>query len=202
MAALLCFCDGPALSIPAFFRAFINRMPLEPKPGILDISPYVGGRAAVPGMAKAHKLSSNESPLGPSPKALAALAEALPSLSIYPEGSARVLREAIGEFFGLDPARVVASGSGSDALLHLLADAYLRPDDEVIFGEHAFHVYRIATQANSAKPVEVPEKHTNSGIRLDVDAMLAAVTPKTRMVYLANPNNPTGTCLGREEMAR
>jgi len=174
----------------------------EPKPGILDISPYVGGRASVPGVAKAHKLSSNESPLGPSPKALAALDEAKASLSVYPEGSARLLREALSEFFGLDPARIVASGGGSDALLHLLADAYLRPGDEVIFGDHAFLVYKIATLANSARPVVVPEKHTNSGIKLDVDAMLAAVTPKTRMVFLANPNNPTGTSLNREEMAR
>ena len=101
-------------------------MALEPKPGILEISPYVGGRASVPGMARVHKLSSNESPLGPSPKALASLDGALPSLSLYPEGSARHLREAIAQFFGLDPARIIASGGGSDALLHLLADAYLR----------------------------------------------------------------------------
>jgi len=177
-------------------------MALEPKPGILEILSYVGGRASVPGVVKAHKLSSNESPLGPSPAVLAALDEARASLSVYPEGSARLLREAIGEFFGLDPERIVASGSGSDALLHLLADAYLRPGDEVVFGQHAFHLYKIATQANSATPVIVPERHGNSGIRLDVDAMLAAVTPKTRMAYLANPNNPTGTCLNREEMAR
>jgi histidinol-phosphate aminotransferase len=177
-------------------------MRLEPKPGILEISPYVGGRASVPGLARAHKLSSNESPLGPSPNALAVLDEARPSLSIYPEGSARLLREAIAQFFNLDPARIIASGGGSDALLHLLADAYLRPGDEVIFGAHAFLVYKIATQANSARPVIVPEKDANSGIRLDVDAMLAAVTPRTRMVYLANPNNPTGTSLNREELAR
>jgi len=174
----------------------------EPRPGIPDISPYVGGRASVPGVARAHKLSANESPLGPSPKALAALDEARPSLSVYPEGSARLLRQAIGEFFGLDPARIIASGGGSDALIHLLANAYLAPGDEVIFGRHAFVAYKIATLANSARPVIVPEKHTNSGIKLDVDAMLAAVTPKTRMVFLANPNNPTGTCLNREEMAR
>ncbi len=174
----------------------------EPKPGILDISPYVGGRASVPGVAKAHKLSSNESPLGPSPAALAALDEAKASLSVYPEGSARLLRQAIAEFFNLNPARIVASGGGSDELLHLLANAYLRPDDEAIFGAHAFLVYKIATLANSARPVIVPEKLTNSGIKLDVEAMLAAVTPRTRMVFVANPNNPTGTCLNREEMAR
>lgn len=174
----------------------------EPKPGILQISPYIGGRASVPGAAKSHKLSSNESPLGPSPKALAALDEAKASLSVYPEGSARLLREAIAEFFVLDARRIVASGDGSDALLTMLANAFLRPDDEVIFGQHAFLVYKIATLANSARPVIVPEKDTNSGIKLEVDALLAAVTPKTRMVYLANPNNPTGTGLNRDEMAR
>src|SRR5438067_13908046 len=113
MAALLCFCDAPALSIPPFFE----RLPMSPtpKPGILEISPYVGGQASVAGVAKVFKLSSNESPLGPSPKALAALDEAKSSLSLYPEGSARLLREAIGEVHGLDPARIVTSGDGSDA---------------------------------------------------------------------------------------
>lgn len=173
-----------------------------PKPGILDISPYVGGRASAPGVAKVCKLSSNESPLGPSPKALAALDGAKATLSLYPEGSARLLREAIGEAFGLDPSRIVVSGDGSDALLTMLANAYLRPGDEVVFSEHAFLVYKIATLANSAVPVMVPEKTTNSVIKVDVDQMLAAITPKTRMVYIANPNNPTGSHLSREEMAR
>jgi histidinol-phosphate aminotransferase len=173
-----------------------------PKPGILDISPYVGGRAAVPGVAKVSKLSSNESPLGPSPAVLAALEAARPSLSLYPEGSAALLREAIGEVYHLDPARIVTSGDGSDALLTMLANAYLQPGDEVVFSEHAFLVYKIATQANSAVPVMVPEKTTNQTIKVDVEAMLAAVTAKTRMVYIANPNNPTGSCLNRDEMAR
>jgi histidinol-phosphate aminotransferase len=177
-------------------------MTLAPKPGILDIAPYVGGRAAVPGVARVFKLSSNESPLGPSPAALAALDEARASLSLYPEGSARLLREAIGEVFDLDPARIVASGDGSDALLTMLANAYLQPGDEAIFSAHAFLVYKIATLANSARPVIVPEKTTNQAIKVDVDAMLAAVTPKTRMLYIANPNNPTGSYLTRDEMAR
>jgi len=172
------------------------------KPGILDISPYVGGRSSVAGVAKAIKLSSNESPLGPSPKALAALEEAKPSLSLYPEGSGRLLREAIAEVHGLDAARIVTSGDGSDALLTMLANAYLQPGDECIFSEHAFLVYKIATLANSAVPVIVPEKTTNSAIKVDVEAMLAAVTPKTRIVYIANPNNPTGSMLNREEMAQ
>ena len=123
-------------------------------------------------------------------------------MALYPEGSARLLREAIGEVYGLDPARIVASGDGSDALLTMLANAYLRPGDEALFSEHAFLVYKIATQANSAVPVMVPEKTTNQTIKVDVEAMLAAVTAKTRMVYIANPNNPTGSCLNRDEMAR
>jgi histidinol-phosphate aminotransferase len=96
----------------------------------------------------------------------------------------------------------VASGDGSDALLTLLANAYLRPGDEVIFSEHAFLVYKIATLANSSTPVIVPEKTTNRVIKVDVEAMLAAVTPKTRMLYVANPNNPTGSYLTRDEMRR
>jgi histidinol-phosphate aminotransferase len=174
----------------------------DPKPGILDISPYVGGRSSVAGVAKVIKLSSNESPLGPSPKALAALDEAKASLSLYPEGSGRLLREAIAEVHGLDAARIVTSGDGSDALLTMLANAYLQPGDECIFSEHAFLVYKIATLANSAVPVIVPEMTTNRVIKVDVEAMLAAVTPKTRMVYIANPNNPTGSYLTRDEMAR
>jgi len=173
-----------------------------PKPGILDISPYVGGRAVVPGVAKVVKLSSNESPLGPSPAALAALDQAKASVALYPEGSALVLREAIGEVYKLDPARIVTSGDGSDALLTMLANAYLQPGDEVVFSQHAFLVYKIATLANSARPVVVPEKNSNTGLKVDVDAMLAAVTGKTRMLYIANPNNPTGSYLTRDEMAK
>ena len=173
-----------------------------PKPGILEINPYVPGRSSVPGAATVCKLSSNESPLGPSPQVLLALDQARASLSLYPEGSARLLREALGEFFNLDPARIVTSGDGSDALLTLLANAHLRPGDEVIFSEHAFLVFKIATLANSAVPVIVPEQTTATGIKVDVVKMLAAVTPKTRMVYVANPNNPTGTILTAAEMKR
>jgi len=132
-----------------------------PKPGILEIAPYVPGRSTAPGVARVFKLSSNESALGPSPHVLAALDQAKASLSLYPEGSARLLREALGQAFGLDPARIVTSGDGSDALLTLLANAHLRPGDEVIFSEHAFLVFKIATLANSAVPVMVPETRTD-----------------------------------------
>jgi len=172
-------------------------MSLTPKPGVLEIAPYVGGRASVAGVAAPIKLSSNEGALGPSPKALQAYEETAKSVAIYPEGSAAVLREAIAKTHGLDAARVVC-GNGSDELITMLANAYLRPGDEVLFSEHAFLVYRIATLANSAVPIAVPEKDR----RVDVDAILASATPKTRMVYLANPNNPTGTYLPRDEVLR
>ncbi len=172
-------------------------MTLAPKPGVLDIAPYVGGRASVPGVEQPIKLSSNEGALGASPTALAAYTHAAADIAIYPEGSAGILRQAIGEAFGLDPARIVC-GNGSDELLTLIANAYLRPGDEVLFSAHAFLVYRIATLANSGVPVSVPEKNR----RVDVGAMLAHVTPKTRLVYLANPNNPTGTYLLHDEVVR
>jgi histidinol-phosphate aminotransferase len=166
-----------------------------PKPGVLDIEPYVGGRAQVPGVDKPIKLSSNESALGPSAGAVAAYLAASGSLSIYPEGSARILREAIGEAHGLNPERIVC-GNGSDELLTLLADAYLRPGDEVVFSRHAFLVYRIAALANSATPVEVAEP----ALRVDVKAMQSAITARTRLVYIANPNNPTGSYLTPAEI--
>jgi len=168
-----------------------------PKPGVLEIAPYVGGRAHAPGVERVFKLSSNESALGASPLGIEAFHEAGKGLDIYPEGSAKILRDAIGEVYGLNPDRIVC-GNGSDELLTLLAHAYLHPGDEVVFSEHAFLVYRIATLSNSATPVVVPEPN----LRVDVDAMLKAVTPKTRMVYLANPNNPTGSYLTSEEVRR
>ena len=177
-------------------------MTLSPKPGILDILPYVGGRAGVPGLSKVWKLSSNESPLGPSPLALAALKAAAHDLQIYPDGAAWQLRDAIAKAYGLEVNRIVVGGEGSGPLLTMLANAYLRPGDEALFSRHAFALYEIATRANSATPVLVPEKHTNFGIKADVDAILKAVTAKTRLLFLANPNNPTGTYLTRDEVAR
>jgi histidinol-phosphate aminotransferase len=174
----------------------------EPKPGVLDISLYVGGRASAPGVAKVIKLSANESPVGPSPKAMEALSAAAHDLELYPDGSSRALREAIGEVHGLSPDRIVVGGEGSGPLLTMLANAYLQPGDEAVMSRHAFLIYEIITRANSAVPVIVAERTTNSAIKVDVEAMLAAVTPKTRMVYIANPNNPTGSVLNREDMAR
>jgi histidinol-phosphate aminotransferase len=169
-----------------------------PKPGVLDIAPYVGGRAHAPGVpAPVYKLSSNESALPPSPAAVEAFESARSALEIYPDGGAQILCEAIGEVHGLNPDRIVC-GNGSGELLTLLAQAYLHPGDEVLFTEHAFLVYRIAALSSSATPVLVPEKNLHA----DVDAMLARVTPKTKLVYVANPNNPTGSYLSGEELRR
>jgi len=169
-----------------------------PKPGVLDIAAYVGGHAHAPGVPPpVYKLSSNESALPPSPDAVEAFKSAQTSLEIYPDGGAEILREAIGEIHGLNPDRIVC-GNGSGEILTLLATAYLGPGDEAIFTEHGFLLYRIAILSSGAVPVVVPENN----LRADVDAMLAAVTPRTRLVYIANPNNPTGTYLTGEELRR
>jgi histidinol-phosphate aminotransferase len=168
-----------------------------PQPGILKIAPYVPGKSqAAPGVTPI-KLSANESPLGASPAALAALVEADRSPEIYPEGTSRILREALGEVHGLDPERIVCS-NGSDDLLHLLAQCYLGERDNAVMSRHGFNVYPIVTMGASAEIIMAPEKD----FRADVDAMLSAVTPATKMVFLANPNNPTGTYLGGEELER
>ena len=169
----------------------------EPRPGVLDIKAYVPGKSSAPGVAKVFKLSSNETPLGPSPKAIEAYRAVATHLEDYPDGSATELREAIGRAFGLDPARIVC-GAGSDDLLNLLARAYLKDGDEAVHTTHGFLVYPIATLGAGAKPVVAAEKNHTA----DVDAMIAAVTPKTRIVFLANPNNPTGTYLPFDEVKR
>ncbi|MFZ0527217.1 MAG: histidinol-phosphate transaminase [Xanthobacteraceae bacterium] len=169
----------------------------QPRPGVLDIEAYVPGKSKAPGVAKVFKLSSNETPLGPSPRAISAYRSWADHLEDYPDGSASDLREAIGDAFGLDPDRIVC-GAGSDDLLHLLAHAYLVDGDEAIYTTHGFLIYPIVTLGAGAKPVVAPEKNYTA----DVDAILAAVTEKTRIVFLANPNNPTGTCLSFDEVKR
>src|SRR5918911_996181 len=169
----------------------------RPRPGVLEIEAYVPGRSEAPGVARVFKLSSNESPLGPSPKAIAAYHDVAGELQDYPDGAASALREAIGRVFGLDPSRLVC-GAGSDDLLNLLARAYLSDGDEAIHTTHGFLVYPIATLGTGATPVVAPEKDYTA----DVDAILKRVTPKTRMVFLANPNNPTGTYIPFDEVKR
>jgi histidinol-phosphate aminotransferase len=163
----------------------------------MAIEAYVPGKSTAPAGVKLRKLSSNETPLGPSPKAVAAYAQAATKLALYPDGNATALREAIAEKYGLDPARILC-GSGSDELLSLLTNAYIGQGDEGIFSAHGFLVYRIAILAAGGTPVVAPEKNLTA----DVDAILAAVTPRTKIVYLANPNNPTGTYLPFDEVKR
>jgi histidinol-phosphate aminotransferase len=169
-----------------------------PNTGILDIAPYTPGKSPVaePGR-KVFKLSANETPFGPSPKAIEAYKHAAEHLEDYPEGTSRVLREAIGRAYGLDPNRIIC-GAGSDEILNLLAHTYLCEGSEAISTTHSFLVYPIATKANGAKNVVVPETDYTA----DVDAILGAVTPRTKLVWLANPNNPTGTYLPFDEVKR
>jgi histidinol-phosphate aminotransferase len=168
-----------------------------PRASVLEIDAYVPGRSEAPGAARVFKLSSNETPLGPSPKAVDAYRAVAATLSFYPDGAATELRAAIGRTFGLDPARIIC-GTGSDELLNLLAQAFLSGGDEAIHTTHGFLVYRNATLSAGGRPVVAQEKNLTA----DVDEILAAVTPKTRIVFLANPNNPTGTYVPIGEVRR
>ena len=162
------------------------------------IAPYVGGKAKADGTAnRTIKLSSNENPHGCSPDAAEALREAAGSLHLYPDGGASALREAIGEAEGLDPARIVC-GAGSDEIISLLCLAYAGEGEEVLHSAHGFLMYAISAKAAGADPVTAPE----TDLTADVDALLAAATERTRLVFLANPNNPTGTLLPASEVRR
>jgi histidinol-phosphate aminotransferase len=169
----------------------------KPRPGVLDIEAYVPGKSSAAGVAKVFKLSSNETPLGPSPRAVAAYKAVGAHLEDYPDGAASDLRDAIGRAFGLDPDRIVC-GAGSDDLLNLLARAYLADGDEAIHTTHGFLVYPIATRGTGATPVVAPE----TAYTASVDAILGCVTRKTKVVFLANPNNPTGTYVSFDEVKR
>jgi histidinol-phosphate aminotransferase len=169
-----------------------------PNPGILDIAPYTPGKSPkAEAGRKVFKLSANETPFGPSPKAIEAYKSVAAHLEDYPEGTSRILREAIGRAFGLDPDRIIC-GAGSDELLNLLAHVYLGQGDEAISTTHGFLVYPIATMANGAVNVVAPE----TDLTANVDAILKLVTPRTKLVWLANPNNPTGTYLPFDEVKR
>lgn len=168
----------------------------QPRPGVMQIDAYVPGKSKAAGVAKIHKLSSNETPLGPSPKAMEAI-RTFDHLELYPDGAATKLREAIAARYGLDPNRIIC-GTGSDELLSLITNAYVGPGDEGIFTEHGFLVYRIAIQAAGGTPVVAPEKD----LRTDVDPILSRVTDRTKIVFLANPNNPTGTYIPFDEVKR
>jgi histidinol-phosphate aminotransferase len=168
-----------------------------PRPGVLDIAPYRGGEAGAPGFARPIRLASNESALGPSARAIAAYTALAGEIHRYPDGGAEALRQTLARHYGLDAARIVC-GNGSDELIGLLTKAYAGEGDEVLYSRHGFLMYPIAAKAAGATPVTAPE----TNLTADVDALLAAVTPRTRIVFLANPNNPTGTYLASEEVAR
>lgn len=165
--------------------------------GIMQISPYVGGESALEGMERVIKLSSNEGALGPSPKAMAAYRDAAESLHRYPDGGATRLRHALAELHGLDAGRIVC-GAGSDEILSLLCRAYAGPGDEVVHTEHGFLMYAISARTVGAEPVSVPE----TDLTADVDALLGAVNERTKIVFIANPNNPTGTHLNGQQVRR
>lgn len=168
-----------------------------PRPGILDIKPYVPGASAAPGAVEAHKLSSNESALGASPKAIEAYQKAADRLFLYPDGAATALRAKIGEIYGLDPARIVC-GAGSDEILQLLTRAYVGEGDNIVQSEHGFLVYALAAMGCGARTLFAPEKNLTT----DVDAVLDLVDDRTRIVFIANPNNPTGTYIPDTEIRR
>ncbi|QIE54848.1 histidinol-phosphate transaminase [Pikeienuella piscinae] len=174
-----------------------ERAAATPRPGVMAIAPYQVGGARIDGAAPAFKLSANENPWGPSPRAVAAYREAACRLADYPDADSGALRRAIGEVQGLDPDRIIC-GNGSDELLQLLALAYARDGDEVVYSRHGFLLYPSYALMNGATPVAAAE----TDLTADVDALLAACSERTRLVYLANPNNPTGTRLNAQEIER
>ncbi len=170
---------------------------IRPQPGIMDIALYEGGKAAVAGVTNVIKLSSNENPFGPSDKAKEAFQRSVHQLHRYPNTDHASLRDAIADTHGLDASRVIC-GVGSDEIIHFLCQAYAGPKDEVVFTEHGFLMYRISAMAAGATPVEVPERDRTA----DVDAILKACNRRTKLVFIANPNNPTGTMISAAEVER
>ena len=170
---------------------------IRPQPGIMDIALYQGGQAQVAGHSEAIKLSSNENPFGPGDRAIDAFRRSAHQLHRYPSTDHAALRRAIAEMHGLDAGRIIC-GVGSDEIITFLCQAYAGPGDEVVFTEHGFLMYRISALAVGATPVEVAERERTT----DVDALLAGCSERTRLVFIANPNNPTGTMIGASEVAR
>ncbi|MBV9852642.1 MAG: histidinol-phosphate transaminase [Armatimonadetes bacterium] len=169
---------------------------------ILRLRPYLPGKPIEEvqrelGLTDIIKLASNENPLGPSPQAVAAITRAAASVTLYPEGSAPLLRQAVSRHVQMPPETLVF-GNGSDEVLHLLALSFLRPGDEVVQGDPSFAMYEIYTIQCGATPVKVPLRDYTH----DLEAMADAIGPKTRMVVIANPNNPTGTLVTRPEIER
>ncbi|MEQ8355374.1 MAG: histidinol-phosphate transaminase [Kiloniellaceae bacterium] len=172
-------------------------MSLTPRPGILEVAPYVGGESKVAGVNRVMRLASNENPLGPSQQAVAAYEAEKGQLHRYPDGSAGGLREAIAQAETLEAARIVC-GAGSDELISLLVRAYAGEGDEVLYSEHGFLMYSISARTAGATPVAAPEARLTA----DVDGLLARVTGRTRLLFLANPNNPTGSYISEAALRR
>ncbi len=172
-------------------------MTVMPRPSILSVEPYVGGESKVPGVNRVIKLSSNEGAFGPPPGAVAAIAASAREAHRYPDGGATALREAIGQRHGLDPARIVC-GNGSDELLTMLILAYGGEGTELVMSAHGFMMYDLAGRWAGCRVIKVPEKNLTA----DVDGLLGAVGPRTRLLFLANPNNPTGSILPQSEVDR
>lgn len=170
---------------------------ITPQPGIMDIALYQGGRSHLDGVETVLKLSSNENPLGAPPSAVAALSEAASGMHLYPSTDHAALRTAIGETWGLEPARLIC-GVGSDEVLQFVTQAFSGPGDEIIYTEHGFSMYPILANMAGATPVCLPESERV----VDVDVILNAVNDRTRVVLLANPANPTGTMLPDGELTR
>ena len=168
-----------------------------PKPGILDIAPYVGGKGAIAGFAEPMKLSSNENALGAGEKAREAYAAALKNIHVYPDGRATKLRDAVAAHHGLEPERLIF-GNGSDEVFALLNQAYLSAGDNIVTGQYGFLAYRISAKACGAEVKLAAEPD----FRADVDAMLGLVDERTKLVYLSNPANPTGSFATGEEIRR
>ncbi len=172
-------------------------MTVMPRPSILSVEPYVGGESKIPGVNRVIKLSSNEGAFGPPPGAIAAIADAARTAHLYPDGGATALREAIGQRFGLNPAQIVC-GNGSDEILTMLVLAYGGEGTELIMSAHGFMMYDLAGRWAGCRVIKVPERDLTA----DVDGLLAAVGPRTRLMFLANPNNPTGSILPQAEVQR
>ncbi len=170
---------------------------IRPQPGIMDITLYVGGKASVAGVSNVVKLSSNENPFGPSDRAKDAFQRSVHQIHRYPSTDHASLRAAIADAHGLDASRIIC-GVGSDEIIHFLCQAYAGPKDEVVFTEHGFLMYRISAMATGATPVEVAERDRTT----DVDAILRACNRRTKLVFIANPNNPTGTMISAAEVER
>ncbi len=178
-------------------RTLVSKMGPRPRPEVLQIAAYVAGEAQVAGVNRIVKLSSNEGAFGPPPGAIKAFAEVAGEIYRYPDGGSHELRRAIGARWKLDPERIVC-GTGSDELIQHLCHIYGGPGTEIIMTMHAFTMYQISGTYAGARVLKVPERNLTT----DVDAILAAVSPATRIVFVANPNNPTGSLLPESEMHR